>query len=135
LRKFLYLILGWTLLIVGLALTPAPVPIPLIGIVPLLLGCAILSQHSRRFRRFFQWLRHRYRFISRWLENFAHRAPASVHRMLRRTNPRAIERFLRRRLRAHHRKGEGSSNSVLLAAKGSSRGDADGREPRIERKV
>ncbi len=85
------------LLVVGLLLTPAPVPIPLIGVVPLLAGCAILSHHSRLFRRGLQRLRHRYRVVSRFIEHFGARAPAHVKVMVSRTDPRAVARHLRRR--------------------------------------
>ena len=67
-RKIILLIVGWLLVAVGLVLTPAPIPIPLIGIVPLLVGCAILSANSKNFRRMLQRLRQRFAFLSRRLE-------------------------------------------------------------------
>lgn len=87
------------LVIGGTLLSFTPVPIPLIGVIPLLIGCAILSTHSRAFRRGFQKMRHRFVFLSRWLERIAHRTPGSVQTMLRRTNPHAVTRFARRRTR------------------------------------
>jgi uncharacterized membrane protein YbaN (DUF454 family) len=102
-RKFFILTLGWFLVAVGLVLTPAPVPIPLIGVVPLLVGCAILSTHSKRFRRALQRLRHRFGFVSRWLEGVRHRMPRDVKTMIRRTNPRALFRLARMRLHHHAR--------------------------------
>ena len=102
-RKFLLLALGWLLVAVGLVLTPSPVPIPLIGIVPLLLGCAILSANSKSFRRALQRLRHRSAFVSRRLEGLRHRMPHQVKTMIRRTNPRALLRLARRRLHHHAR--------------------------------
>ncbi len=83
-------------MIVGVLLTPAPVPIPLIGVVPLLAGCAILSRHSRLFRRGLQRLRHRFAFLSRFIEHFGARAPAHVKLMVSRTDPRAVARHRRR---------------------------------------
>jgi uncharacterized membrane protein YbaN (DUF454 family) len=102
-RKVLLLALGWLLVAIGLVLTPSPVPIPLIGVVPLLLGCAILSANSKSFRRALQRLRHRFAFVSRWLEGVRHRMPRQVKTMIRRTNPRALFRLTRRRLHHHAR--------------------------------
>ena len=102
-RKFFLLALGWLLVAVGLVLTPAPVPIPLIGILPLLVGCAILSANSKSFRRALQRLRRRFSFMSRWLEGVRHRMPLQVKTMIRRTNPRALYRLARMRLRHHPR--------------------------------
>lgn len=94
-RKLSLLVLGWFLLLGGLAIIPMPVPIPLIGAVPMLLGCAILTSHSRVFRRALQSLRHRYRFLSRSLERLAHRGPQYAKAMIKRTNPHALARYLR----------------------------------------
>ena len=102
-RKLLLLALGWLLVVVGLVLTPAPVPIPLIGVVPLLVGCAILSANSKNFRRMLQRLRRRFAFMSRWLEDVRHRMPRDVKTMIRRTNPRALFRLARMRRRHHAR--------------------------------
>ena len=102
-RRFFLLALGWLLLAVGLVLTPSPVPIPLIGIVPLLVGCAILSANSKSFRRALQRLRQRFSFMSRWLEGVRYRMPQDVKTMIRRTNPRALLRLARMRRRHHAR--------------------------------
>ena len=100
-RRYIYLILGWSLLIFGAAITPMPIPIPLIGIVPFLVGAAILSQHSKVFRRAFQYVRHRFEWFSKTIENTAHRMPLMVKHMIRRTNPRAHVRLAR--MRAHRK--------------------------------
>ena len=94
-RKFLLLACGWCLVVVGLVLTPAPVPIPLIGVLPLLIGCAILTAHSKNFRRGLQRVRHRYAFVSHWLERSLHRFPLMVKVMIRRTRPHALYRRAR----------------------------------------
>ena len=101
-RRIIYLIVGWGLLIFGAVITPMPIPIPLIGLVPFLLGCAILSQHSKVFRRFLQYLRHRFQWFSKAMEGPAHRMPAMVKHMIRRTNPIAHVRLAR--MRAHRRR-------------------------------
>ena len=100
-RRFFLLVLGWGLLIGGILITPTPIPIPFIGVVPFLLGCAILSQQSKAFRRFLQYIRHRFEWFSRTIEGPAHRMPDMVKHMLRRTNPKAHVRLARLRL---HRK-------------------------------
>lgn len=86
---------GWSLLAAGSLLMVTPVPVPLIGVVPFLAGCAVLSAHSKRFRRRIQALRHRFDFFSRWMERFFHRAPAYVRLMIRKTRPHAIHRQAR----------------------------------------
>lgn len=78
---------------------PLPVPIPFIGAVPLLLGCAILTSNSRSFRRGLQSLRHRSAFVSRSLEHLALRGPHRVKAMIKRTNPHALVRYLRMQMR------------------------------------
>ena len=94
-RKLTVLVTGWCLLIGGAVLCLTPVPIPLIGVLPLLVGCALLSRHSKRFRRRVQRLRHRFEFFSKWLERFVHRAPKLVKVMIRRTRPHALHRHAR----------------------------------------
>ncbi len=101
-RKFFLIAAGWLLVVVGLLATFSPIPIPLIGIVPLLIGCALLSTHSKRFRRALQRLRHRFAFISRRMESLHHRMPHNVRTMIRRTNPRALLRLARMRRHHHH---------------------------------
>jgi hypothetical protein len=100
-RKLFFLILGWGLFAVGGVTMIAPIPIPLVGVVPFLLGCAILTHHSKTVRRAVQAVRHRFAFVSAYLEKRAHRFPGSVRRMMRRTNPLAIRR--RARLRARRK--------------------------------
>jgi len=102
-RRYFYLVAGWALLIFGAAITPMPIPIPLIGLVPFLLGCAILSHHSKVFRRFLQYVRHRFEWFSLTIERTAHRMPGIVKHMIRRTNPIAHVRLARKRAhRKHH---------------------------------
>ena len=95
LRKILYLTAGWLLTIIGAVLTPMPIPIPLIGLLPLMAGLAILINHSRTMRRFIQRARHRVRWFSYMLEHFAHRAPKRIRAILARSHPRSIERHAR----------------------------------------
>ena len=99
-RKLFVLTGGWGLLGAGTVLVFAPIPIPLIGTAPLLAGAAILSANSKSFRRRVQGLRHRFAFLSRWLERFRHRAPKMVKVMIRQTRPNALHRRARLRRRA-----------------------------------
>ena len=50
-QKTFWLAIGWTLVVVGIVLLPAPLPVPLIGMMPLLTGLAILTTHSKSMRR------------------------------------------------------------------------------------
>lgn len=100
-KRAFYLVIGWLLLIGGIIITPMPIPIPLIGVVPFLLGCAILSQHSKVFRRFLQYMRHRFEWFSSKMEGVAHRMPVIVKHMIRRTNPKAHVRL--GRMRSHRK--------------------------------
>ncbi len=95
LRKYLILAAGWLLTIIGAVLTPMPIPIPLIGLLPLMAGLAILINHSRPMRRFIQRLRHRVRWFSHMIERFAHRLPDSIRLILARSHPASIERHAR----------------------------------------
>jgi hypothetical protein len=101
-RRYLILASGWLLVVIGLIVTPMPVPIPLIGVLPLLLGCAILTSHSKMFRRQMQAARHRFEWLSRRLEYFIDRGPKAVRHMVHRTNPRAHIRLHRMRARRKH---------------------------------
>lgn len=98
-RKLIVLTGGWGLLGAGALLCVTPIPVPLIGVIPLLTGASILSANSKPFRRRIQRLRHRFAFFSRWLERFVHRAPRLVRVMIRRTRPHALVRFARLRRR------------------------------------
>ena len=70
-KKFLILAGGWFMTVVGLILTPIPMPLPFpfpIGITMLLVGCAVLTTHSKSFRRGIQYIRHHNGWLSRGLE-------------------------------------------------------------------
>ncbi len=100
-RKTLFIVGGWILAITGLLLLFAPIPVPLAGAMPLLVGLAILTAQSKSMRRRMQYVRHRVGWLSRAVERFAHRAPGMVKHMVRRTNPLAHVRLAR--MRAHRR--------------------------------
>lgn len=91
-RKTVLLILGWVLTVVGIVLTPMPVPIPLIGVLPLTAGLALLINNSRGMRRLIQRVRHRVRWFSYMLEHFAHRLPGWIAHALHRSHPAPIAR-------------------------------------------
>lgn len=98
-RRIFFVCLGWTLVVIGALLTPAPVPIPLAGLGPLLLGCAILTAHSKSFRRGLQRVRHRFAWLSARFEAYAEKAPRAVRHMVRRTRPVVLMRHARMRAR------------------------------------
>lgn len=131
-KKFLILAGGWFMTVVGAILTPIPMPLPFpfpIGITMLLVGCAVLTTHSKAFRRGIQYVRHRNGWLSRGLEwvarhtselieKFTHRfthqregwlarkikaigtrLPAIVRTMVHRTAPRGHARRARMRSR------------------------------------
>lgn len=99
-KKFLILAGGWTITIVGGLLTPIPLPLPFpVGITMFLVGCAILTTHSKTFRRGVQYLRHHNAWLSRGLEMITHRMPARVKAMVHRTRPLAHGRHARMRER------------------------------------
>jgi hypothetical protein len=100
-RRIFFVAIGWTLVVIGAVVMPMPVPIPGIGIAPLLIGCAILTAHSKSFRRGLQRLRHRFDWLSRRFEQFTERGPQAVRAMVRRTRPLVLRRYAR--MRARHK--------------------------------
>ena len=98
-RRVLFVALGWTLVVIGAVLMVMPVPIPGLGFAPFLLGCAILSTHSKSFRRGLVRLRHRFRWLSEHFDRFAERGPKGVRHMVRRTRPMVLMRHARMRAR------------------------------------
>ena len=95
-KKFLILAGGWFLTIVGGILTPIPLPLPFpLGIMMFLVGCAILTTHSKPFRRGVQYLRHHNGWLSREFEKLTHRAPQRVKTMEAVTRPVAMGRKAR----------------------------------------
>jgi hypothetical protein len=95
LRKYFMLTLGWVLTLVGIVVTPMPIPIPLIGLLPLMAGLAILINYSRTMRRLIQRARHRVRWVSYMIEHMAKRAPKKIAQILHRSHPASIERHAR----------------------------------------
>jgi len=91
-RKVLILAAGWILTLLGVLITPMPIPIPLIGMLPLMAGLAILIHHSRTMRRAIQRIRHRVRWFSYMMEHFAHRLPRTIANILHRSHPGPIVR-------------------------------------------
>jgi hypothetical protein len=99
-KKFLILAGGWLLIITGALVTPLPIPLPFpVGIMVFLVGCAILTAHSKAFRRGVQQLRHRNSWLSRGFERITRRAPSQVKTMEESTRPVALGRQARMRSR------------------------------------
>ena len=99
-QKTFWLVIGWVLVAIGLVLLPAPIPVPLIGIMPLLTGLAILTTHSKTMRRRLQYIRHKFDWLSRAFDGVAHRVPLMVKSMIHRTRPHALHR--QARMQARH---------------------------------
>jgi hypothetical protein len=98
-RRIFFVGLGWTLIVIVVVIVPIPLPIPLIGIGPILIGCAILTAHSKSFRRGLQRVRLRFAWLSRRFDDFTERGPLAVRHMVRRTRPVVIMRHARMRNR------------------------------------
>lgn len=98
-RRIFFLGLGWILVVIGVVMTPMPVPIPMLGLGPLLLGCAILTAHSKSFRRGLQRMRARFGWLSRRLDQFRERGPRTIRHMVHRTRPSVLLRHARIRAR------------------------------------
>ena len=98
-RRIFFVGLGWTLVVIGAVVMPMPLPIPLIGFGPLLIGCAILTAHSKSFRRGLMAVRHRFQWLSRHFDRFMHRGPLAIRAMVRRTRPVVLMRHARMRAR------------------------------------
>ncbi|MBV9045436.1 MAG: hypothetical protein JO167_14935 [Alphaproteobacteria bacterium] len=91
-RKIALLTLGWILVLIGIVVTPMPIPIPLIGLLPLLAGLALLIDNSRTMRRVVQRIRHRVRWLSYMIEHGAHRLPKKIAQILHRSHPAPVAR-------------------------------------------
>jgi hypothetical protein len=100
-RRIFFVGTGWTLIVVGAVIMPIPVPIPMIGLGPILAGCAILTAHSKSFRRGLQRVRHRFGFVSNTFDRFRERGPRAVRHMVHRTRPTVLLRHAR--MRARHK--------------------------------
>jgi hypothetical protein len=97
-KKAFVLAAGWFMTVVGGILTPIPMPLPFpfpIGITMLLVGCAILSTHSKTFRRAIQYVRHHNAWLSRGLEFVARHTSDIVEKMADRFTHRRKGRFSR----------------------------------------
>jgi hypothetical protein len=86
-KKFLILAGGWLMTVIGAILTPIPMPLPFpfpIGITMLLVGCAILTTHSKAFRRGIQYVRHHNGWLSRGLETIARHTSEIIEKLAHR---------------------------------------------------
>lgn len=95
-KRILILAGGWSTFVAGVLLLPVPLPLPFpAGPVLVLLGCGILTPHSKSFRRGVQRMRFRHGWVSRGMDKFSRRAPRMVKSMVDRTSPLALERHAR----------------------------------------
>ena len=98
-RRVFLVGLGWTLIVIGAVIIPLPLPIPFLGFGPLLVGCAILTAHSKSFRRGLQRVRLHSGWLSRRFDEFTERGPRAIRHMVRRTRPVVLLRHARMRSR------------------------------------
>jgi hypothetical protein len=103
LRRLILVSLGTLLAAIGFVVIVLPVPIPLIGTVPFVIGCALLSANSHRVRRWIQRARYCFASLSGVFEHVAARAPTGLRRNLERTRPDALAR--RAEMAARHSGG------------------------------
>lgn len=97
-KKTLILASGWATFVSGVLLLPLPLPLPFpAGPVLVLTGCAILTPHSKSFRRGVQRVRFRYVWLSRGVDKLTAKSPRMVKAMLDQTSPIALERLARLR--------------------------------------
>ena len=101
-RRIFFVGLGWTLIVIGAVITPMPVPVPMIGFGPILIGSAILTAHSKSFRRGLQRVRARFHWLSRSFDQFRERGPRAIRHMVHRTRPSVLLRHARMRSRHHN---------------------------------
>src|ERR1700690_1584243 len=97
-KRFLILGGGWLLTVVGAILTPIPMPLPFpfpIGITMFLVGCAVLTTHSKTFRRGVQYVRHHNAWLSRGLEFVARHTCGIVEKLAHRITQRREGRYSR----------------------------------------
>lgn len=83
--KLWKLILGWALVLIGLVMTPLPIPV---GLLMVAAGLSLLIVESRSVRRAFQYLRGHWPRFNAWLLNASKKLPESLRRVLRMTEPR-----------------------------------------------
>ncbi len=71
--NFIRAVLGWFLIVVGIIITPLPIPL---GIVIIIMGIAVLGPHSRPLRVLFYHGRRRVRYLARtgppFIQRMAH---------------------------------------------------------------
>jgi hypothetical protein len=97
-KRILILTGGWLTFVSGVLLLPVPLPLPFpAGPILVLIGCGILTPHSKTFRRGVQQLRFRYGWLSRAVDRLSQRAPRIVKSMVAQTSPLALERHARLR--------------------------------------
>ncbi len=76
--------LGWLLVVLGLAITPLPIPV---GLIMVLFGLAILTLKSDSLRAFLRARRQRYRRLSAKLTGITPKLPKLLRRAVELTDP------------------------------------------------
>ncbi len=90
------LILGWTLLLIGIPVTPLPIPL---GLPMIAIGVFLLVRESRTMREAVAWIRLKWPGFSHYLNHHRPRFPRMLRYFIRRTDPRRVFRRFRHRHR------------------------------------
>ncbi|UXD87746.1 PGPGW domain-containing protein [Thalassolituus hydrocarboniclasticus] len=83
-RRSVKMVTGVLLLLLGIIITPMPIPL---GIILIILGLSMLVSTIPRVRTFLQFLRRRYRVFSHKLNSIKHRLPAFARQLIEDTDP------------------------------------------------
>ncbi len=83
-KRSFKMVTGILLLLLGVIITPMPIPL---GIILIILGLSMLVSTIPRVRTFLQFLRRRYHVFSHKLNSIKHRLPAFARQLIEDTDP------------------------------------------------
>ncbi|MCT7359496.1 MAG: hypothetical protein COB09_16255 [Thalassobium sp.] len=83
-KRSVKMVTGILLLLLGIIITPMPIPL---GIILIILGLSMLVGTIPQVRHFLQFIRRRYRAFSHKLNRIKHRLPAFARQLIEDTDP------------------------------------------------
>jgi sulfite exporter TauE/SafE len=83
-KRSVKMVTGILLLLLGIIITPMPIPL---GIILIILGLSMLVGTIPKVRHFLQFIRRRYRAFSHKLNRIKHRLPAFARQLIEDTDP------------------------------------------------
>ncbi len=83
-KRSFKMVTGILLLLLGIIITPMPIPL---GIILIILGLSMLVSTIPQVRAFLQFLRRRYRVFSYKLNRIKHHLPAFARQLIEDTDP------------------------------------------------